>query len=46
LPFVLAVLGKSSLPDYRRTITREMVLAFLVLLVFALAGAEIRYWGT
>lgn len=41
LPFVLTVLEGSSLPDYRRTIFREVILAFLILLGFALAGDRI-----
>jgi multiple antibiotic resistance protein len=38
LPFVLAVLSGSEKSHYRRTILRETVLAFLVLVLFALAG--------
>jgi multiple antibiotic resistance protein len=38
LPFVLAVLSGSEKRHYRKTILRETVLAFLVLLLFALAG--------
>ncbi len=41
LPFVLAVLGNASLPEYRRAITREMLLAFLILLAFTFAGEQI-----
>lgn len=38
LPFVLAVLSGSEKSHYRRTILRETALAFLVLVLFALAG--------
>lgn len=38
LPFVLAVLSGSEKRHYRKTILRETILAFLVLLLFALAG--------
>lgn len=38
LPFVLAVLSGSEKSHYRRTILRETVLAFLVLVLFAFAG--------
>jgi multiple antibiotic resistance protein len=41
LPFVLAVLDNLGARDYRRTILREMSLALLVLLVFALAGDQL-----
>lgn len=41
LPFVLAVLSKSAPRDYRRIMMRELVLAFLLLLAFALAGDQI-----
>ena len=38
LPFVLAVLSGSDKAHYRRVILRETVLAFLVLVVFAMVG--------
>ena len=41
LPFVLAILGKVSSTRYRLTITREIVLAFLVLPVFTLFGNQL-----
>ena len=41
LPFVLAVIGEASAARYRRIIFREVLLAFLVLLVFALVGERI-----
>ncbi len=40
LPFVLAVLGNVSVSRYRRALTREILLALLVLLLFALAGRQ------
>jgi multiple antibiotic resistance protein len=41
LPVVLAVLKQLSLPAYRLAIIRETLLAFIVLVVFALAGQTI-----
>ncbi|HEX5420565.1 MAG TPA: MarC family protein [Gammaproteobacteria bacterium] len=41
LPFVLAVTAEASAVSYRHIILREMVLAFLVLAVFAVAGQQI-----
>ncbi len=41
LPFVLAVLKDLSAPAYRRAVLREMLLAFGVLLLFAVAGEAI-----
>jgi len=41
LPFVQAILGPLSRRDYRRVITREVLIAFLVLLCFALAGERV-----
>ena len=41
LPFVLAVLGTASSSQYRLTMTREILLAFLVLLVFTLFGNQL-----
>ncbi len=38
LPFVLAVLRKLDAAAYRRAVAREVILAFLVLLFFAVAG--------
>lgn len=40
LPFVLAVLGDTSAQRYRRTVLREIALAFLILSAFALAGEQ------
>jgi multiple antibiotic resistance protein len=41
LPFVLAVLGNCTPSQYRRAVTRETLLALLVLAVFALVGEQI-----
>lgn len=41
LPFVLAVLGGLEPRAYRRAIFREAALAWLVLIVFAIAGEEL-----
>jgi multiple antibiotic resistance protein len=41
LPFVLAVLKDLSAPAYRRAVLREILLAFGVLLLFAVAGEAI-----
>ena len=41
LPFVLAVLGDAPTPRYRLTIIRETLLAFFILVVFAVAGDHI-----
>lgn len=41
LPFVIAVLRNLSAAAYRRTIAREILLAFLVLVLFALGGEQI-----
>ena len=38
LPFVLAMLRKLPTAAYRRAVLREMLLAFAVLLFFAIAG--------
>lgn len=38
LPFVLAVLGDTPAPRYRRIVIREILLAFVILVAFALAG--------
>lgn len=41
LPFVLAVLGDTPGPRYWRIVVREILLAFLILVAFALAGDDI-----
>ena len=41
LPFVLAVTGEVPTPRFRRIIIREVGLAFLVLVVFALGGDQV-----
>ncbi len=41
LPFVLAILRKLPAPAYRRPVLREMLLAFAVLLFFAVAGEAV-----
>ncbi len=41
LPFVLAILRKLAAPAYRRAVVREMLLAFAVLLFFAVAGEAV-----
>ncbi len=38
LPFVLAILRRLSGPAYRTAVIREIVIAFVVLLLFAVAG--------
>ncbi len=44
LPFVLAILRNLSMSRFRRAVIREVLLAFLVLLVFALSGDRLlRY---
>jgi multiple antibiotic resistance protein len=41
LPVVLTVLGKTTQQQYRVSLIREMVLALLILLLFALAGEQV-----
>lgn len=41
LPLVLAVIGDVSRSAYRRIILREVLLAFLILVVFTLAGDQV-----
>lgn len=41
LPFVLAVIGEVSSSRYRRIVIREVLLALLVLVVFALVGEQV-----
>ena len=41
LPVVMAVLGQASPRQYRLRLIREMLLAFLILLLFAVAGEQV-----